>query len=135
MLNNTIIGGSPDGLVYAEPHAGSAVGILEVKCPYSLRDREICCDSQCHHPLHYLECDNEVKKMHQYYQKIQGEITVIRLDCCDFVIWTPKIERIYLAYTSSMRSRPRRAVLVPSPGAQGGFRHEGVGLGQAECGE
>ena len=38
MFRNNIIGDSPDGLVFTDPHGACAVGILEVKCAYSMRD-------------------------------------------------------------------------------------------------
>ena len=46
MFHNNIMGASPDVLVFEDPHLASAVGILEVKCHYSLRDTEIGCDSE-----------------------------------------------------------------------------------------
>ena len=41
MFHNNLMGASPDGLVFTDPHAASAVGILEVKCPYSMRDVKV----------------------------------------------------------------------------------------------
>ena len=38
MFRNNVMGASPDGLVFTDPHGACAVGILEVKCPYSMRD-------------------------------------------------------------------------------------------------
>ena len=62
MFHNNIMGGSPDGLIFTDRHAACAVGILEVKSPYSLREVEIDCDSEGHHQLHYLNCKNQLKK-------------------------------------------------------------------------
>ena len=92
MFHNNIIGASPDGLVFADQHSASAVGILEVKCPYSLRDTEIGCDSEWQHHLHYLDCNKELKKTHEYYHHIQGAIAAEGVQWCDFVIWTSRSE-------------------------------------------
>ena len=110
MFHNNIMGASPDGLVFADHHSASAVGILEVKCPYSLRDTEIGCESEWHHHIHYLDCKNELKKTHEYYHQIHGAIAAVVVQWCDFVIWTPrrvKLERIYIEYGWTMRYVPR----------------------------
>ena len=38
MFHNNSMGVSPDGPIFSEPHSGTAVGIIEVNCPYPLRD-------------------------------------------------------------------------------------------------
>ena len=90
LFHNNIMGASPDGLVFGDQHNASAVGILEVKCPYSLRDTEIGCDSEWQHHLHYLDCNNELKKTHEYYHQIQGAIAAVGVQWYDFVIRTPR---------------------------------------------
>ena len=72
MFRNNMMGASPDGLVFTDPHAACAVGILEVKCPYSMRDVKIECTSKWHHHLTYLDCKNMLKKTHAYNYHIQG---------------------------------------------------------------
>ena len=62
MFHNNIMGASPDGLVFEDPNGASAMGVIEVKCPYSLRDTEIGCESGWHNHLHYHDCNNELKK-------------------------------------------------------------------------
>ena len=86
MFQNSIMGALPNVLVYSDPHAACAVGILEVKCPYSRRDVESECDSERHHHILYLDWNNELKKKHDYYHLFQGAITPLRVDWCDFVI-------------------------------------------------
>ncbi|CAG9773375.1 unnamed protein product [Ceutorhynchus assimilis] len=54
------LGGSPDGLVGND-------GVIEVKCPYSIRNLKI--DEQY---LDYLEENGNLKKNHEYYYQIQG---------------------------------------------------------------
>ena len=66
MFHNNVMCASPDGLIFTDPSAASAVGILEVTCAYSMREVELDCDSEWHHHLHYLDCNNELKKTHDY---------------------------------------------------------------------
>ena len=110
MFRNNIMGASPDGLVYTDPHAPSAVGIIEVKCPYSLRDVTIECNLEWHHHLSYLDCNNELKKTHDYYHQIQGAMAAVGVEWCDFVIWTPrnvKVQRIHRDYGWAIRYLPQ----------------------------
>ena len=86
VFHNNLMGASPDGLVFTDPHATSAVGILEVKCPYSMRDVKIECASEWHHHLPYLDCRNELKTTHDYYHQIQGAMAAVGVEWCDFVI-------------------------------------------------
>ena len=106
IFHNKIMGASPDGLVFTDPHAACAVGIREVKCPYSMREVEIDCDWEWQHHLHYLYCNKELKMMHDYYHQIQAAMAAVIVAWCDFVIWTPrkvKIQRIPRDYGWSMR--------------------------------
>ncbi|CAG9773376.1 unnamed protein product [Ceutorhynchus assimilis] len=80
------LGGSPDGLVGND-------GVIEVKCPYSIRNLKI--DEQY---LDYLEENGNLKKNHEYYYQIQGLLEMTNRPWCDFVIFTGhdiKIQRIF----------------------------------------
>ena len=66
IFHNNFIHASSDGLLFTDPNGACAVGILEVKCPNSMRDVELVCDSEWHHHLHYLDCNNELKNSHDY---------------------------------------------------------------------
>ena len=81
MFHNNSMGASPDGVIFADAHSASAVCLLELKCPYSLRDTEIACDSEWHHHLHYIDCNKELKKAHEYYHQIQGAIAAWGCSC------------------------------------------------------
>ena len=97
MFRNNIMGASPDGSVFTDPHAACAVGILEVKCPYSMRYVNIEWPAQWRNCLTYLDHNNMLKKTHDYSHQIQGAMTAVGVDWCDFVIWTRsnmKIQRI-----------------------------------------
>ena len=60
MLHNIITGASHDGTLYGAAHAASGVDLVEVK------NREICCDSEWHHHIHYIDPHKELKKRHDY---------------------------------------------------------------------
>lgn len=83
------LGASPDGKVCDN---GSA-GLLEVKCPYSIRDWEIA-DAVLHYEKPQQLClemvnDNiALKKDHNYYFQIQGQLLVTGASFCDFVCYT-----------------------------------------------
>lgn len=85
------LGCSPDGL-------DGSHGIIEVKCPYSIRD---------YHPrdavkqklLPYISnIDGDVDCGHIYFYQIQGTLEILDRDWCDLVIYSRKgilVKRIY----------------------------------------
>lgn len=56
--------GFPDGLI--DDH-----GIIEIKCPYTLRDRKI-----KPYALEYLDSEGKLKVTHPYYYQIQGLLNI-----------------------------------------------------------
>ena len=85
------LGATPDGLVYC-PHCNPYHGVIEVKCPYALRDM---------HPLEAArqsnfccELDNfgrlRLKRSHSYYYQVQGQLAITKRAWCHFVVWTNK---------------------------------------------
>ena len=97
MFRNNIMGASPDGLIFTNPHVACAVGILEVKCPYSMPEVMMEWPADWRNYLTYLDCNNNVKRSPDYYHQIQGAMAAVGVDWCDFVIWTRsnmKIQRI-----------------------------------------
>ena len=89
LFPNGIMGASPDGLVFADAHDTKPSGVIEVKCPYSMRDVTINCETEWHTHLKYLDCQNRLRATHQYYHQIQGEMYAVDVLWCDFIIWTP----------------------------------------------
>lgn len=78
--NHPYVAASPDGLV-------KSLTVLEVKCPYSIRDSVISADT-----LSYLEEKNNnlsLKTNSNYYYQVQTQMYVAGREFCDFVIWTP----------------------------------------------
>ena len=86
------LGATPDGLVHDTKE--DSHGILEIKCPYSIRDEK---PDACFTRLHFTDNKGMLKKNHKYYYQIQTQLHTSGYTWCDFVIWTPAglhIERI-----------------------------------------
>ena len=84
------LGASPDGLVYDNPYDPQHRGVLEVKCPYSVRFMHFA-DMQAQNLLpRYITPDLELNHDHDYYHQVQGEIYATEAKWCDYVMWTTK---------------------------------------------
>ena len=71
---------TPDSLVEGES------SIVEVKCPYSIRDELISSDN-----LDYLdstEAGLHLKKTHKYFYQIMGQLILTKKEKCYFVVFT-----------------------------------------------
>lgn len=86
---------SPDGLVKCT-HCQPCQGLLEIKCPSVHRQKtpeEACCDKNF-----FCEIVNvSLKRSHNYYYQIQGQLGISGRKWCDCVVWTLKgmsVERI-----------------------------------------
>ena len=83
------LGASPDGIVMS---GDKPIKLIEVKCPYRARNstvHEMCSDKSFHCSLD----DNlqpMLKRTHDYYYQVQGQMAVSNIHQCDFVVWTPK---------------------------------------------
>ena len=85
------LGASPDGLVFCSC-CGS--GILEIKCPYSVRESVPVSASYI---IEETDSVFKLSKKHKYYYQIQGQMAVFEVLYCDFVCWTPNgvhLERV-----------------------------------------
>ena len=65
------LGASPDGLVGSD-------GLVEIKCPYKLRDADTVPDG-------LLELDSQ----HLYWHQMQCQMAVLDRAWCDFAVWCP----------------------------------------------
>ena len=88
------LGATPDGIVKCDCCGN---GLIEIKCPYKHKQ------SHPHNVVESKFCLEHVngriylKKTHEYYFQIQGQLAVCEMEYCDFVCWTPHgmhIERI-----------------------------------------
>ena len=84
LLPNGLLGASPDGLVY---EGDRLIGILEIKCPFSMRWIKDPTDNDFRRCLPYY--GTTLKETHDYYHQVQGELAATGAPWCDFFIWTP----------------------------------------------
>jgi hypothetical protein len=94
-----LLGCSPDGMVTCKcPVDHAKEWLLEVKCPYSLRDME---PKEAALLCGCLENNNtlSLSPMHEYNVQIQGQMWVTGLKTCDLVVYTKRgIYSINVAY-------------------------------------
>ncbi|VEN48783.1 unnamed protein product [Callosobruchus maculatus] len=85
------LGGSPDGLVNED-------AIVEVKCPYKLREsKSLAEDLKDKTYIIYFD-ENDIIQLnenHLYYHQIQGNLWLTKRKFCYLVIWTPQESLIY----------------------------------------
>jgi hypothetical protein len=92
------IAASPDGMVRL-PGDRHFSGVLEIKCPYSLRYmgyKHMMATRRW--PKCFLNASLEIDKRHHYYHQIQGQLFATKMKWCDFFIWTPNwniLKRIF----------------------------------------
>lgn len=97
---------SPDGLVEL-PGSSQPFGIVEYKCPYSLahadasspQTAEAAAAAKKKGFFCILDKSGELKlkRNHDYYYQVQGNLAITKRQWCDFVVWTPQgtsMERI-----------------------------------------
>ena len=64
-------------------------GVVEIKCPYSLRDSML---SQVIHDKEkefYSTYESDMYTLYQYFTQVRLEIRVTETNLCNFVVWTP----------------------------------------------
>lgn len=88
---------SPDGLIRNEK--GEVEGIVEIKCPFSAREltpSEASEKLPCF-PSRIQDGQLALKKKHDYFFQVQGQLAITHAKWCDFCIFTPlglSVERI-----------------------------------------
>ena len=95
-----VLGCSPDGMVIYHNFGsgGDAFGLLEIKCPsskFTVNPADVCSDKNF-----YLEMQDStptLKRNHEYYDQVQGQMGLTGAKWSDFVVYTKvgmTIERI-----------------------------------------
>lgn len=93
------LGASPDGVVSCDCCDS---GLLEIKCPYKYRnvsptsadalsDRDFCLKETKPGTV-------SLSQSHQYYDQVQAQLSICKVQYCDFICWTTQgifIERIF----------------------------------------
>lgn len=102
---HSFLGASSDGKVTD----GNDTGLMEIKCPFSVDGLNVCkmevpdilALNSKHFCLVATERGPSLQKTHKYYAQVQGEMAIMGMPWCDFVVWTgaPKnnmsVDRIY----------------------------------------
>ena len=96
------MGASPDGLV-TDPSENQHNGLVEIECPSSAE--RIPLIDLCEKSAFYLRCTTtgfELKRHHNYFYQVQGQLHITHKQWYDFVLWTLSstlddlfIQRIY----------------------------------------
>jgi len=105
LANRAYLGASLDGWVY-DPASTLQSGVLEIKCPYSIDGKLIIKERladivKTHGSKFFLEQNGNqlaLKRNSRYYCQVQGEMAILKVPWCDFVVWTIvdiQIERIF----------------------------------------
>ena len=89
---HSFLGATSDGKV----HDAGEVGVLEIKCPFSLKVKpinkmeiqDIVCLSDSTFCLEQGNYGPQLRREHHYYTQVQGEMAIMGLPWCDFVVWT-----------------------------------------------
>nr|XP_022300882.1 uncharacterized protein LOC111109087 [Crassostrea virginica] len=113
---HSFLGATSDGRVVE--NEGSSEGLLEIKCPYSIKGQnishyeipDIISMNDKNFCLEMLTTEPTLKKTHKYYAQVQGEMAIKGLPWVDFVVWTAAasnnifVERVLfdVQYVSSM---------------------------------
>ena len=90
----SFIGASPDAKIECEC---CGVGVLEVKCPYKLKDKKIIDIDANYESLKKKEGELHLKRDHDHYYQIQTQIYACSTSFAFYVVWSPKdifIEKI-----------------------------------------
>ena len=98
-INEPCLACSPDGNVTI----GDSHGLVEFKCPYSASEltpaeavEQLKSKFAC--KLNSENGSLQLKRSHNYYYQVQGQLAITGRPWCDFVMWTPKgmtVERIH----------------------------------------
>lgn len=86
-----VLAASPDALVYrAQDHGPRPTSIVEVKCPYSVRDQTFSEMQRFGSLPKYLMGDLSLKIGTDYWHQIQGQLAATQAYKCDFIVWTTR---------------------------------------------
>lgn len=84
MEEHPYLGASADGIV------DNSV-VIEIKCPYSGRDKTV--QELIQYGYDHVEYDDNnclcLKTSSKYYCQVQGEMAIKKVNLCHFIIWTP----------------------------------------------
>ena len=84
--NFMFLGATPDGILCDNGQSG----IVEIKCPYTARNMKLtdACDEIRDFYLDNDDGQLKLKKDHEYYAQIQGQLMITGCDFCEFIVFT-----------------------------------------------
>ena len=80
------LGASPDGIIYT---GNGKFALVEIKCPFKYRHCNI--SEACHDRKFCLRKKDdqlELRRDHDYYYQVIGQLALTEALYCDFVVWT-----------------------------------------------
>lgn len=92
-MEHPFLGASPDGLVNDD-------GLVEIKCLHSVKEQDLINEVKTNKSicLELFEGNLRLKRTHNYFYQVQGQLNIAKREWCDFVVFTRKgelfIERI-----------------------------------------
>ena len=91
MPSHSYLGASADGII-THVDRPSNPGVLEIKCPFSVHGESVRTmpplDIAKRDPSFHLDRDGHLKKEHNYYYQVQGEMAVKGCKWAHFTTWT-----------------------------------------------
>ena len=95
LANRAYLEASSDGRVY-DPASTLQSGVLEIQCPYSIdgkviKKEQVADIVKIHVSKFFLEQSGDqlaLKRNSRYYCQVQGEMAILKIPWCDFVVWT-----------------------------------------------
>ena len=86
-----------------DPSSDNELGLVEIKCPFRAQDApliNLSTGKSNNFFLKHSEGQFSLKRNHDYYYQIQGQLHILKRQWCDFVVWTPRkddyaLERIH----------------------------------------
>ena len=96
MPDRCFIGASSDGKILCRNADTCSRGCLEIKCPYSINGHTTVSMTPTEiadeHPDFFMKRDNDgflrLPTSHAYYAQVQGEMALLDVEWCDFVVFS-----------------------------------------------
>ena len=87
--NMPFLGATPDGFAHCDCCQDR---LIEIKCPYSARDKSPVSDEALERSRCLKKENNliSLKRSHEYFTQVQGQLLVCGKKKCDFICWNPK---------------------------------------------
>ena len=103
MPEKSFIGASSDGKILCRNVHTCSWGCLEIKCPYSIKGQITVSMSPTEiadeHPAFFMKKGDDdllhLPPNHAYYAQVQGEMAVLDIEWCNFVVFSNNTVVVY----------------------------------------